>query len=99
MLLLQTIKKYKASNLFSRIKWLIFFSQTEYSPKDETQNCANYPTENYASYDDCYGDFINQTLFDLVPFWVAENLDEASSFYTINRTYNQASKFYADMGN
>ena len=77
---------------------IIAYSQTEYSPKDATQNCAHYPTEKYTTYDDCYGDYIKQTLNDLVPFWITQNLSESTSFYTFNQSNIEASKFYANMG-
>ena len=42
----------------------------------------NYPTKEYQTYADCDQDYVRRTLpSDLVPFWNADNISQASSFW------------------
>ena len=42
----------------------------------------HYPTKEYQTYADCDQDYVRRTLpSDLVPFWNADNISQATSFW------------------
>ena len=62
--------------------FLYISSRTEHSEEDKQRDCVHYPTKDYQTYAECDQEYVRRTLpSDLVPFWNAENLSQASSFW------------------
>ena len=57
-------------------------SQSEHSEEDKQRDCVHYPTKDFQTYADCDQDYVRKILpSDLVPFWNADNITQASSFW------------------
>ena len=62
---------------------ILLNSQLELDEK--TGECKNYPSDEFESFNDCVGGFIEKTLPDgLIPFWSTSNLSEATEKYFLD---------------
>ena len=67
-------------------------SQREHVEEDPTNECRNYPNQDFVSYGKCDHQFMKNKLDGLTPIWMTENYSEVSTQVTDeNDTY---SKFF-----
>ena len=67
------------------LKFKTFLSGSQQELDEKTGECLNYPTENFESFNDCVGGFIEKTLPDgLIPFWSTSNLSLATEKYFVD---------------
>ena len=79
-------------------EFALSISRTEYSEEDKDRDCVHYPTKEYQTYADCDQDYVKRTLpSDLVPFWNADKVSQATSFWTSDDT-KISNKAFMDTG-
>ena len=60
-------------------RYVLSFSQTILSDKNDAIKCVNYPTGKYKSYKECDEAFVYdqmKTTYKLMPLWATSNMDE-----------------------
>ena len=70
--------------------FLVEIAQRQYVEEDPTNDCRNYPNQEYASYEECDNQFVRNTLPGLTPIWMSENFSAVSTnVYDANDTYGE----------
>ena len=79
-----TLSSSGQSSFYRKRKKIYSFSQEEFSADDPANPCANYPTPEYGSYEDCDDHFVRRILpAGLKPFWAVYNLSQATDTFTL----------------
>ena len=70
--------------------FLVEIAQRQFVEEDPTNDCRNYPNQEYASYETCDNQFVRNTLPGLTPIWMSENFSAVSTnVYDANDTYGE----------
>ena len=70
--------------------FLVEIAQRQFVEEDPTNDCRNYPNQEYASYEKCDNQFVRNTLPGLTPIWMSENFSAVSTnVYDANDTYGE----------
>ena len=57
---------------------MVEIAQREFVEEDPLNDCRDYPSAEYVSYDECDNKFMRETLNGLVPVWITEDLTEVT---------------------
>ena len=70
--------------------YLVEIAQRQFVEEDPTNECRNYPNQEYDTYEDCDNQFIRNTLPGLTPIWMTGNFSAVSTLvYDENDTYGR----------
>ena len=62
------------------VRVIIGLSQFKYLERKGAQNCQNYPSEKFKTFQDCDEDFIENKMksLGLMPFWATDNMEKVT---------------------
>ena len=62
------------------IRVILGITQFKYLEREKKQDCQNYPSEKFRTFQDCDEDFIKDKMksFGLMPFWATDNMEEVT---------------------
>jgi hypothetical protein len=75
--------------------YILQITQNVFVENDKSIGCRNYPTEQFATYNDCDEEFTERYTRErspvgLVPFWATRDLNRTTTHYIVDSAYRSA---------